>query len=167
MKAPAPSLTFHADRPGLLCAVSVASRENGIGITNGIELSAGGAHPPRALLSNNDAKLRVADPCVGQVSSVVPLPWPVNFASACPTCPSLVCVVGDDLAAAMVDLHSGASTASLGGHLDYAFAVAWHPDGLMVATGSQDMVTRIWDVRHLRSPLVFVRLIWVVVRGGW
>jgi WD40 repeat protein len=36
----------------------------------------------------------------------------------------------------------------LKGHLDYSFACAWSPDGRVLATGNQDMTTRLYDVRY-------------------
>jgi WD40 repeat protein len=42
---------------------------------------------------------------------------------------------------------------SLKGHLDYSFASAWHPDGNVLATGSQDTTCRLWDIRNLSQSL--------------
>eukprot|EP01054_Gregarina_sp_Poly1_P001377 Gregarina_sp_Poly_1__1376@NODE_1340_length_4345_cov_84_710145_g900_i0_p1_GENE_NODE_1340_length_4345_cov_84_710145_g900_i0NODE_1340_length_4345_cov_84_710145_g900_i0_p1_ORF_typecomplete_len509_score73_05WD40/PF00400_32/0_78WD40/PF00400_32/9e03WD40/PF00400_32/2_2e05WD40/PF00400_32/0_3WD40/PF00400_32/1_5e02ANAPC4_WD40/PF12894_7/3_8e02ANAPC4_WD40/PF12894_7/0_002ANAPC4_WD40/PF12894_7/0_011ANAPC4_WD40/PF12894_7/1_1e02eIF2A/PF08662_11/1_7e09Cytochrom_D1/PF02239_16/6_3e02Cytochrom_D1/PF02239_16/0_032Cyt len=43
---------------------------------------------------------------------------------------------------------------SLKGHHDCGFAAAWSPDCFTFATGNDDETINIWDLRHLRSPLV-------------
>jgi hypothetical protein len=40
------------------------------------------------------------------------------------------------------------------GHLDYSFAVTWHPGGHLLATGNQDTCTLVWDARYAgKGPL--------------
>ena len=39
--------------------------------------------------------------------------------------------------ALLLDEGSGKVTHTLTGHLDYSFAAAWHPNGLVFATGNQ------------------------------
>ena len=51
----------------------------------------------------------------------------------------------------------GATDGQGGGHLDYSFAAAWHPDGRVFATGNQDTATRVWDARHLGQSLAVLR----------
>ena len=48
-----------------------------------------------------------------------------------------VAVVGDAPEAVLLDASTGKVTDTLRGHLDYSFAAAWHPNGLVVATGNQ------------------------------
>jgi len=43
------------------------------------------------------------------------------------------------------------------GHRDYSFASAWHPNGCTFATGNQDKTCRVWDVRHLSSPVAILK----------
>ena len=43
---------------------------------------------------------------------------------------------------------------SLSKHKDYSFAVSWHPNGNLLATGNQDTTTLVWDIRSTRTPLV-------------
>lgn len=43
--------------------------------------------------------------------------------------------------------------ASLVGHQDYSFAVAWHPQGWLLATGNQDTTSLVWDMRYTSKPL--------------
>jgi hypothetical protein len=43
--------------------------------------------------------------------------------------------------------------ASLVGHQDFSFAVAWHPQGWLLATGNQDTTSLVWDMRYTSKPL--------------
>ena len=43
----------------------------------------------------------------------------------------------------------------LQGHLDYSFASAWHPDGLVVATGNQVLMST-WHSMQGRVPMVML-----------
>jgi WD40 repeat protein len=43
--------------------------------------------------------------------------------------------------------------AKLSGHVDYSFASAWHPNGVVFATGNQDTTCRLWDARNLSQSL--------------
>ncbi len=57
-------------------------------------------------------------------------------------------VVGDTDAVLVCDVESGTLVHTLKGHLDFSFASAWHPrESHILATGSQDNTTRIWDLR--------------------
>ena len=48
--------------------------------------------------------------------------------------------------------------ATLRGHHDYSFAVAWHPsEPHLLATGSQDKTTRVWDLRHTARALAVLQ----------
>ncbi|KAI9705758.1 MAG: hypothetical protein M1820_005006 [Bogoriella megaspora] len=60
-----------------------------------------------------------------------------------------------DATARIFDCDTGTSFATMKGHTDWIFAVAWSPDGSMIATGSRDKTVRIWDSRGqpLGGPL--------------
>lgn len=45
----------------------------------------------------------------------------------------------------------------LRGHADFSFAAAWHPDGNVVATGNQDLSTRVFDIRRPSRPLAVLK----------
>ncbi len=47
-----------------------------------------------------------------------------------------------DPQALLLDEVSGKVTHTLTAHLDYSFAAAWHPNGLVFATGNQVRVQR-------------------------
>lgn len=49
----------------------------------------------------------------------------------------MLALVGDDCLGLMYDTASETEIAKLRGHLDFCFAVAWHPDGQSFVTGSQ------------------------------
>jgi hypothetical protein len=51
----------------------------------------------------------------------------------------------------------GRAALALRGHLDFSFAAAWHPGGLLVATGNQDRTTRLYDLRAPARPLALLR----------
>jgi WD40 repeat protein len=53
----------------------------------------------------------------------------------------------------LIDLAAGRKVSELKGHLDYSFAVAWHPGGNIFATGNQDTTALVWDLRSLAKPL--------------
>eukprot|EP00193_Tetraselmis_chui_P012501 CAMPEP_0177784686 /NCGR_PEP_ID=MMETSP0491_2-20121128/19864_1 /TAXON_ID=63592 /ORGANISM="Tetraselmis chuii, Strain PLY429" /LENGTH=426 /DNA_ID=CAMNT_0019305531 /DNA_START=336 /DNA_END=1616 /DNA_ORIENTATION=+ len=120
------------------------------GITNAVEIFHPVTGGPRIMTSNNDAKVRVIDAESFKTVGDFGFPWAVNYATASPTHPHLMCVVGDDAEAVLADSDSGKVAATLRGHLHYSFAAAWHPDGRVFATGSQDMSTRLWDLRYLK-----------------
>ena len=57
----------------------------------------------------------------------------------------------------LLDSSSGTKIARLTGHYDYSFAAAWHPDGNIVATGNQDLTTKIFDLRMTSRALCTLR----------
>ena len=72
-------------------------------------------------------------------------------------CGRLVVVVGDDPEGLVADSQTGKVVLSVTGHLDFSFASAWHPDGLLFATGNQDHTCRIWDIRRPKDPVTILR----------
>ena len=62
-------------------------------------------------------------------------------------------VAGDAPGVFLVDVQSGRAPIELQGHLDYTFALAWHPAGNLLASGNQDCTTRLWDVRRPGASL--------------
>lgn len=77
----------------------------------------------------------------------------VNYSAVNQPQGKLLCLVGDDPDALVVDVDTGRTTHELHGHYDYSFAAAWHPDGHVVATGNQDKTLRVWDLRYPSASL--------------
>lgn len=144
------------DQP-FACSMRVTLSDNGI--TNAIEICRARSGPLRLLCSNNDEAVRwcEATPAGVRLVREQRLPWAVNCSAVRPRSCDLVCSVGDDPEALVHDASTGRPVLRLGGHLDFSFAVAWHPDGNVLATGNQDMTTRVWDVRSPRAPLALLR----------
>jgi WD40 repeat protein len=152
-------------------ALRVTRSDNGI--TNAIDIvpgtSAGVAGPPSTIVAaNNDGALRVFDAATLARTAELDLGWAVNCAVAAPApttagpTAGLVAAVGDDPAALLLDPRAGpdaaaATVASLAGHVDYSFAAAWHPAGLLLATGNQDATARVWDARHTARAVAVLR----------
>jgi WD40 repeat protein len=105
-----------------------------------------------------------------RVISRLSLPWAANYASAAPPGgplggAPLIAVVGDDPSTVVLDARSGLRVLTLQGHRDYSFAVAWQPGGCLLATGSQDATTRVWDVRATCTPLAVLGARMAAVRS--
>ncbi len=104
------------------------------------------------LTSNNDNAVRLFDATTMAARTHFAFPWAVNYATLRPNS-GVFAAVGDDPVAVLVDVNSGLQVMRLAGHLDYSFAVAWHPDGQLLATGNQDCTTLVWDLRYPCAPL--------------
>jgi WD40 repeat protein len=68
-------------------------------------------------------------------------------------CRNMVAIVGDHCDVFLHDMSSRRAVQSLQGHLDWSFAVSWHPNGNLLATGNQDCTTRLWDIRNPAKAL--------------
>ncbi|GMH38454.1 hypothetical protein BSKO_06338 [Bryopsis sp. KO-2023] len=132
----------------------ITRNENGI--TNALEIfdDHGGV---RILTSNNDSKVRVFDAESFKMESSFEFDWPVNNSTVCPFDGKIVAVVGDDPNGHILDRSSGTVISQLVGHKDFSFAAAWCPDSRVLATGNQDLTTRLWDMRKTDAPFVVLR----------
>lgn len=126
-------------------------------ITNAIDVHATPSGALRLACSNNDAAVRLLDGDTFALAARFPMPWAVNCCASQPRGGRLLCAVGDDPVAQLLDPRSGRSVGQLSGHVDYSFAAAWHPDGMVVATGNQDRSTRVYDLRAPAAPLALLR----------
>ncbi|KAK8971467.1 Guanine nucleotide-binding protein subunit beta [Platanthera guangdongensis] len=117
-------------------------------ITNSVDIYRTSGGSLRVSAANNDGYVRIFDTenftCLGQLS----FSWSVNNTSVSPD-GKLLAILGDSTEFLLADAQSGKVVGSIGGHLDYSFASAWHPDGHVLATGSQDRTCRLWDIRRL------------------
>jgi WD40 repeat protein len=77
----------------------------------------------------------------------------------------LLAVVGDSTECLISDSHSGKVISSLRGHKDYSFASAWHPNGLILATGNQDTACRLWDIRNPSESFAVLKGNMGAIRG--
>ncbi|XP_076887016.1 putative WD repeat-containing protein C2A9.03 [Bidens hawaiensis] len=96
-------------------------------ITNAIEIYNTISGGKHFMASNNDCGVREYDIDGFQLVNHFHFPWPVN------------------------------TVGTVNGHRDYSFASAWHPDGRIFATGSQDKTCRLWDLRSLAKPVTVLK----------
>ena len=134
--------------------IRVSSSDNGI--TNAIDIYKTPTGAIRLACSNNDQAVRLFDATAMTNVTQFNLPWAVNSCVAHPS-GRLLCAVGDDPNGVLLDPATGATVARLTGHIDYSFAAAWHPDGNIIATGNQDLTTRVFDLRMTSRVLCVLR----------
>ncbi|KAG8365202.1 hypothetical protein BUALT_Bualt18G0079800 [Buddleja alternifolia] len=146
--------TQHLDRPGVSYCTRTTQDDNAI--TNAVEIYTSGSGALHFIASSNDCRVRDFDMETFQLSKDFPFSWPVNHTSLSPD-KKLLLVVGDDPNGLLVDFSTGVATTLLRGQLDYCFASAWHPNGLTFATGSQDKICRVWDIRNLSRSITALR----------
>ncbi|GAB4845844.1 hypothetical protein Ancab_024848 [Ancistrocladus abbreviatus] len=142
------------DRPGVSFCTRTTYDDNAI--TNAVEIYASHSGATHFTASNNDCGVRDFDMEKFQLSKHFQFPWPVNHTSLSPDGKLLV-IVGDNADGRLVDSRDGKTITAVGGHLDFSFASAWHPDGITFATGNQDKTCRIWDMRKLSKSLAVLK----------
>ncbi|PRQ34952.1 putative microtubule-severing ATPase transcription factor WD40-like family [Rosa chinensis] len=141
----------HLDQPG----VSFCSRttDDDSAITNAIEIYDNPSGAAHFTASTNDCGVRDFDMETFQLSKHFRFPWPVNVPDG-----KLLVTVGDNPDGMLVDSQTGKVTVmSLCGHLDFSFALAWHPDGVTFATGNQDKTCWVCDVRNLSKSVAVLK----------
>lgn len=65
----------------------------------------------------------------------------------------MIAIVGDGLDGQVLSVNSKEVIATLKGHQRFSFSCAWSPDSRMLATGSDDQSTCIYDTRKMSDPL--------------
>lgn len=140
--------------PGITHEGYITQNENGI--TNALEIY-NEDHCPQILTSNNDNRVRVFDAQTFTKKSSHEFDWPVNFSTLCPVDRKIAVVVGDDPKAHILDLSSDTKVLELSGHKDFSFAAAWLPSERILATGNQDLTTRLWDLRKPDTAFAILR----------
>ncbi|CAD5185811.1 unnamed protein product, partial [Musa acuminata subsp. malaccensis] len=137
------------DQPG----VTFSTKLNDDGdITNAVGIHRSSSGSIQVVTCGNDCFVRMFDAETFVQLSRLSFSWSVNNMGISPD-GKLLAVLGDDIDCLMVDTQSGKVIENLKGHLDYSFASAWHPDGHILATGSQDKTCRLWDVRNTSESL--------------
>jgi WD40 repeat protein len=98
------------------------------------------------LISSNDQSVRIFDTQTFIQLNCHTFDYCINNAAKND---KIMSVVGDTDSVLICDIESGKVLCTLKGHLDYSFASAWNPQQPhILATGSQDHTTRIWDIRR-------------------
>ncbi|GLT79514.1 hypothetical protein SLA2020_510000 [Shorea laevis] len=144
----------HLDRRGVSFCSRTTYDDNAI--TNAVEIYVTPSGAVHFTASNNDCGVRDFDMEKYQLSKHFCFPWPVNHTSLSPD-GKLLTIVGDNREGLLVDSRTGKTVTSLGGHLDFSFASAWHPDGVTLATGNQDKTCRVWDARNLSKSVAVLK----------
>uniref|UniRef100_A0ACD6A2Z5 Uncharacterized protein n=1 Tax=Avena sativa TaxID=4498 RepID=A0ACD6A2Z5_AVESA len=135
---------------GIVFSTRVTEDENAI--TNSLEIYEDPNGSRRLVAANNDCSVRIFDTEYFDLLNHYVFPWSVNSVSVNPD-GTLFAVLGDHEDGLVVDPKCGKAIGKLRGHLDYSFSSAWHPDGNVLATGSQDTTCRLWDIRNLSQSL--------------
>eukprot|EP01023_Acetabularia_acetabulum_P004452 TRINITY_DN11860_c0_g4_i1.p1 TRINITY_DN11860_c0_g4~~TRINITY_DN11860_c0_g4_i1.p1 ORF type:complete len:427 (-),score=74.62 TRINITY_DN11860_c0_g4_i1:166-1446(-) len=130
------------DQQGYAHVGRLTEDENGI--TNGIDVFDQGN---KLVTANNDRAVRVFDTHKFKISNELQFEWAVNFARVNPSYENILAVVGDDPEAVLSDIRTKNPIARVPGHDDFSFAVDWHPNGQIFATGNQDFTARVRDIR--------------------
>ncbi|RKO91846.1 WD40-repeat-containing domain protein [Blyttiomyces helicus] len=122
------------------------------GITNHLDIARSRSGAKSAYISSNDERARIMDLSTLRITSTFKFDWPVNCTTLSPD-KRILCVVGDDRNTALIDSESGDLLTTLKGHIDFSFACAWSPCGRFIATGNQDLSTRLYDTRNLSKSI--------------
>ncbi|KAG0001109.1 hypothetical protein BGZ79_005073, partial [Entomortierella chlamydospora] len=119
---------------------------------NGIEISHSRTGKTHAYVSTNDNQVRCVDMATLETYAAYPTDWFVNYTSQSPD-GHMIALVGDDVDGQVMSVNSREKIATLKGHQRYSFSVAWSPDSMMLATGSDDRSTCIYDTRMMSDPV--------------
>ncbi|KAL8800963.1 MAG: hypothetical protein Q9182_004797 [Xanthomendoza sp. 2 TL-2023] len=107
---------------------------------------------PQAVFSSNDSHIHTLDLTTNQFVSRHNHVKYVNCSATSPDT-RLRVLVRDSTHPMIVEADSGKRIAKLTGHNDFGFACDWAADGVHFATGAQDGLVQIFDVRHWRTPI--------------
>ncbi|KAI9326106.1 WD40-repeat-containing domain protein, partial [Obelidium mucronatum] len=135
-----------------------------MGITNHAELGSNRSGELTGVVSSNDNMVRLLNLNRLQVTHEFSFPWAANCSSMSPD-KRIICVCGDFTDSSIVNADSGDEVMTLKGHIDFTFACAWSPCGRFIATGNQDLTTRIYDIRNPSKSLVTLPAIVGAIRS--
>uniref|UniRef100_A0A1J3FLD4 Putative WD repeat-containing protein C2A9.03 n=1 Tax=Noccaea caerulescens TaxID=107243 RepID=A0A1J3FLD4_NOCCA len=150
------------NQPGVAFCTRVTTEDNAI--TNTVDTYQSPSGSLRLITANNDCKIRVFDAQSFTRVSEFAFRWSVNNTSVSPD-GKLLAVLGDSTECLISDSQSGKVVSSLQGHKDFSFASAWHPNGLILATGNQDMTCRLWDIRNPSESFAVLKGNMGAIRG--
>ena len=119
-------------------------------------VTAGNFSPDRTLLAtiSEDGVVKVRSSSTSQelLNTTLPITGPALWIAISPDNARLATAMGSR---AMVwDLYTGQSLATMSGHQDMIYVLAFSPDGKRLATGSADMTARVWDANTGQELLV-------------
>uniref|UniRef100_A0A1J3HZS0 Putative WD repeat-containing protein C2A9.03 n=1 Tax=Noccaea caerulescens TaxID=107243 RepID=A0A1J3HZS0_NOCCA len=150
------------NQPGVAFCTRVTTEDNAI--TNTVDTYQSPSGSLRLITANNDCNIRVFDAQSFTRVSEFAFSWSVNNTSVSPD-GKLLAVLGDSTECLISDSQSGKVVSSLQGHKDFSFASAWHPNGLILATGNQDMTCRLWDIRNPSESFAVLKGNMGAIRG--
>uniref|UniRef100_A0A7S3G0X7 Uncharacterized protein n=1 Tax=Palpitomonas bilix TaxID=652834 RepID=A0A7S3G0X7_9EUKA len=104
----------------------------------------------------NDMRVHVIDLATLTLAGSVEFDVAVNGAKLSPD-QSMMAVIGDTTLATLVDPRSMSKVENLSGHFDFSFGLDWSPCSRYIATGNQDLTTRVFDIRQPKSSLYTLR----------
>ncbi|KAL8697738.1 MAG: hypothetical protein Q9201_006961 [Fulgogasparrea decipioides] len=107
---------------------------------------------PQAVFSSNDHYVRTLDCNTNKFTAHHDHVKAVNCASTSPDT-RLRLLVRDAKHSLIVEADTGKRICKLTGHTDFGFACDWADDGIHMATGAQDGIVQIYDMRHWRKPI--------------
>lgn len=130
---------------GVVCCRQISAGEDST--VNSIDLS-----DSCAMVGCNNCSLRRLDLATFAMEAEFTFEKPVNHATR-QAGGKMVAAAGDEKAVTVLDGDSGEVVEKATGHDDFCFATAWHPGGMVFATGSDDCSARVWDVRRMDTSL--------------
>ncbi|KAL9593825.1 MAG: hypothetical protein Q9219_007367 [cf. Caloplaca sp. 3 TL-2023] len=108
---------------------------------------------PQAVFSSNDCHVHILDCNTNTFVARHDHTKQVNCAATSPGSGRLRVLVRDAKHPLLVEADSGKRIGKLAGHVDFGFACDWSEDGVHFATGAQDGLVNIFDVRAWRTPI--------------
>ena len=110
---------------------------------------------PQAVFSSNDTHVRTLDCYTNKFIRDHRYYWPVNCAATSPD-GRLRLLAADNYEPWVVNAETGAEIVRLRNHRGHGFSCAWGPDGVHIATGTEDGIVQVWDARMWNQPLQII-----------
>ena len=110
---------------------------------------------PQAVFCSNDDKVRILDCQTDTFIREHQFPFAVNCSATSPDA-RLRLLIGDYGYPWVVDAETGKQLLQLGKRQEYGFTCDWSPSGIHLATGHENGMVQIWDVRKWDDPLQII-----------